>query len=153
MRAALAKRKTQHRECQAAALDALIAGFDEDIVDTKIASDEADAALKLVKDQLRRKELALGIGELAELKKMTKSKYFELRMNARALKSRLRDRLRARKFERDGVERSSRRQQASGKCSVLTDIRDSELTDMSQSLNCGRILTRLSSAGSRRSLA
>ncbi|KAJ7107138.1 hypothetical protein C8R44DRAFT_542311, partial [Mycena epipterygia] len=81
------------------------------IVHTKVALESTRKALFKVKEQLARKELALGVADRSELKKLAKSKYMELCMNAQAVKMRLRDRLRKRKFERDRIERSSRRQQ------------------------------------------
>ncbi|KAJ7685986.1 hypothetical protein B0H17DRAFT_1160710 [Mycena rosella] len=71
-----------------------------------------------VKERLTCQELTLGVGDRAALTKLGKSKYLELRMNAQSLKMRLQDRLRARKFEHDRVERSSRRQKTS-ECKLL----------------------------------
>ncbi|KAJ7710676.1 hypothetical protein B0H17DRAFT_1190375 [Mycena rosella] len=112
-RDAVAIRKTQVTECEAAVLDAIDDDSANDIVHCKVALETARTALKKAKEQLTRQELALGVGDRATLTKLGKSKYFELRMNAQALKTRLRDRLRARKFEHDRAERSSRHQQTS----------------------------------------
>lgn len=60
---------------------------------------------------LRRLELALGVEEHKTYRHLTNSEFIRLRMNARAVKTCLRDRLRSRKFELDRVERSVRRQQ------------------------------------------
>ncbi|KAJ7810835.1 hypothetical protein B0H14DRAFT_3090716 [Mycena olivaceomarginata] len=70
---------------------------------------EAEEALAKAQANLRRKEAALGVTEHAELQELVKSEYMCLRMNARALKLRLRERLRARKFEMDVVERAYHR--------------------------------------------
>ncbi|KAJ6574190.1 hypothetical protein B0H19DRAFT_985911, partial [Mycena capillaripes] len=102
-------RKTRVRDCEAAALDALDGDNADVIVQTKLALDKARTARTKVQHQLRQKEAALGVSETQELTRMAKNKYFELRMNARALKRRLRDLLQARKFERDRIERTSRR--------------------------------------------
>ncbi|KAJ7605716.1 hypothetical protein DFH06DRAFT_947610, partial [Mycena polygramma] len=72
----------------------------------KVALSNARAALTKLEEKLRRKEDALGVDDTRQLKKMAKSKFLEYRMNARALKKRLRDLLRARKFERDRIERT-----------------------------------------------
>ncbi|KAF8135926.1 hypothetical protein K438DRAFT_1922849 [Mycena galopus ATCC 62051] len=69
----------------------------------------AQEALEKSLASLRRKERALGVNEQQELQKLIKSEYMRVRMNARALKLRLRQRLRARKFEMDVVERTYRR--------------------------------------------
>lgn len=57
---------------------------------------------------IQRKHAALGLDERAQLSRLAKSKFLQLRMNARALKQRIRDRLRQRKFELDRLERSYR---------------------------------------------
>ena len=54
------------------------------------------------------KRAALGVYERAELSRLSQSKFLQLRMNALALKQRIRDRLRQRKFELDRLERSYR---------------------------------------------
>ena len=59
---------------------------------------------------LQSREQALGVSHSAELGRLTNSPYIAARMNARALKHRLRDKLRARKFELDKIERSFRKQ-------------------------------------------
>ncbi|KAJ7713201.1 hypothetical protein DFH07DRAFT_974803 [Mycena maculata] len=69
----------------------------------------ATEALQKAEQKLRLKESALGVGEHQALKRLSTNHYIHLRMNARALKRRLRDRLRARKFELNKVERSFRR--------------------------------------------
>ncbi|KAJ7799049.1 hypothetical protein B0H14DRAFT_3491976 [Mycena olivaceomarginata] len=51
----------------------------------------------------------LGVTKHAELQELVKSEYMRLRINARALKLRLRERLRARKFEMDVMECAYRR--------------------------------------------
>jgi hypothetical protein len=58
---------------------------------------------------LRRKKNTLGVGEQANLHKLQQDAFLRLRMNALALKCRLRDRLRQRKFEIEKLERSYRR--------------------------------------------
>ncbi|KAJ7809346.1 hypothetical protein B0H14DRAFT_2867323 [Mycena olivaceomarginata] len=79
--------------------------YDDALVDAKMARDDARAMLLKTQDRLRRNEAALGVDE--------KSKFFQLRFDARVKKIRLRNLLRARKFEWERAERSSRRQQAS----------------------------------------
>ena len=62
---------------------------------------------KVIKSILN-KRAALGVDERAQLSRLSQSKFLQLRMNARALKQRIRDRLRQRKFELDRLERSHR---------------------------------------------
>lgn len=58
---------------------------------------------------LQRKRSVLGIHEQADLQKLQNNAFLRLRMNALALKQRLRDRLRQRKFEIEKLEHSYRR--------------------------------------------
>ena len=58
---------------------------------------------------LQRKKQILGVDEQADLRKLRNDAFLRLRMNALALKQRLRDRLRQRKFEIERLERSYRR--------------------------------------------
>lgn len=67
--------------------------------------DNAEQALAKTTRTLRAKEQALGVDERYELQQLVNCKYMRLRMNALALKLRLRGHLRARKFERSPVER------------------------------------------------
>jgi ABC-type cobalamin transport system ATPase subunit len=66
-------------------------------------------AFERAEGTLRRKEEVLDIDEHKELEQLATSEYMRLRMNARALKLRLQERLRARRFEMDVVERAYRR--------------------------------------------
>ncbi|KAF8217953.1 hypothetical protein K438DRAFT_1952812 [Mycena galopus ATCC 62051] len=106
-------RKKEVRECEAAWNDAVEDGDDELLADTELALKDARAAVTKLKDRLLRSENALGVDEKSELKKLTKTKFFQLRFDARVKKTRLRHLLRARKFEHERAERSSRRQQSS----------------------------------------
>lgn len=63
---------------------------------------------RLQKDR-ERKFRSLGVDQLTVLATMKKDKYLITRMNALALKERLRDRLRQRKFEMERLERNYRR--------------------------------------------
>lgn len=72
---------------------------------------EAMKKLQRHRTSLSRTERALGVEEHKAYHHLANSEFIRLRMNAHALKIRLRDRLRSRKFELDRVERSVRRQQ------------------------------------------
>ena len=61
-----------------------------------------------IEEGLRRKKAVLGVGEQANLVKLKQDLFLRLRMNALALKQRIRDRLRQRKFEIEKFERSYR---------------------------------------------
>lgn len=78
------------------------------------ASNELPAARKKLKNYrstLGHLEHALGVEDHKSYRHLANSEFIRLRMNARAIKIRLRERLRSRKFELDRVERSVRRQQ------------------------------------------
>ncbi|KAF8191905.1 hypothetical protein K438DRAFT_1919325 [Mycena galopus ATCC 62051] len=108
LRTAVKTREVQVRELRQKFLDGV---SDEDnhsvLYETEWRA--AQEALEKSLASLRRKERALGVNEQQELQKLIKSEYMRVRMNARALKLRLRQRLRARKFEMDVVERTYRR--------------------------------------------
>ncbi|THU96080.1 hypothetical protein K435DRAFT_858916 [Dendrothele bispora CBS 962.96] len=79
----------------------------------------ADDDLEKAKEQLRKarqklsqQEKSLGIPERRQLKNLEASPFLTKRMNALSLKIRLRQRLRARKFELDRLERSYRKQRS-----------------------------------------
>ncbi|KAG0703204.1 hypothetical protein DFH29DRAFT_981988 [Suillus ampliporus] len=70
----------------------------------------ADIRSRRVKtaDTLRRRRAALGMEDKVNLEKMKKDIYLMVRLNALAVKTRIRDRLRQRKFELERLERSYR---------------------------------------------
>lgn len=90
-------------------LEDTIVEDDLDVVDLEMAVRDLDEAMQKVaksKEALRRKEAALGVDDRHTLRNLVNSAYIQARMNARALKFRLRAKLRARKFELDRVERT-----------------------------------------------
>ncbi|KAG6806746.1 hypothetical protein H0H92_006362 [Tricholoma furcatifolium] len=66
--------------------------------------------LKELQSTIRRKENVLGVDDRAKLQALVNSPYIATMVNALAVKQRLRDKLRSRKFELDRVERSFRKQ-------------------------------------------
>lgn len=76
--------------------------FDTNDVPQQLANAQASRSRML--EALRRKHEALGVDERESLANATRSEYVRLRMNARALKRRIRDRLRQRKFELERLE-------------------------------------------------
>jgi hypothetical protein len=68
-----------------------------------------------ITDSLRRKRAALGVDERAHLVSLRRSAFLRIRMNACALKHRIRDRLRQRKFELEKLERAYRHTVNGGK--------------------------------------
>ncbi|KAE9384417.1 hypothetical protein BT96DRAFT_960902 [Gymnopus androsaceus JB14] len=70
-----------------------------------------DAALDY-EGKVKRKEDSLGVTAKQQLRHLIKSPFLTKKMNARALKTRIRERLRSRKFELDRLERSYRKQRS-----------------------------------------
>jgi hypothetical protein len=79
-----------------------------DVVDLDIQLDEARTKCAHISDTLQRRKAALGVDHRAMLTRLTNNAFLRIRMNARALKKRLRDRLRQRKFELERLERAYR---------------------------------------------
>ncbi|KAJ7872677.1 hypothetical protein B0H14DRAFT_3563287 [Mycena olivaceomarginata] len=96
--------KVELKDCEAALCAATDDGDDDALADAKMARDNARAMLLKTQDRLRRNEAALGVDEKVQLQKHTKSKFFQLRFDARVKKIRLRNLLRARKFEWERAE-------------------------------------------------
>ena len=63
---------------------------------------------ELLETRYKKAMQALGVDDQRNMKKLLQNDYLMLRMNARALKTRLRKRLRERKFEQERLERSYR---------------------------------------------
>ena len=61
-----------------------------------------------IEQGLHQKRVSLGVSEQADLVKLKESAFLQLRMNALALKQRIRDCLRQRKFETEKFERTYR---------------------------------------------
>lgn len=100
-------------EREIARLELVMVDAESDFLEVESAEERVEAlkassAKTLV--QLRMKERALGVQEQEDVRKLMKSPYIQKRMNARALKIRIRDLLRSRKFEFDRIERSFRKQ-------------------------------------------
>jgi hypothetical protein len=79
-----------------------------DVVDVGILLTESRDRCTRIAESIRRKRAALGVGQRMALQKLKADIYLQLRMNARALKTRICDRLRQRKFEIERLERSYR---------------------------------------------
>jgi hypothetical protein len=79
-----------------------------DVVEIGMQLRSAQANCARLADLIRRKRASLGVGQRTVLKKMKESVFLQVRMNARALKIRIRDRLRHRKFELERLEHSYR---------------------------------------------
>ena len=97
---------------------------------------ELETALKsLCKSHLKvtKKEDALGVDAKNQLQHLINSPFLTKKMNARALKTRIRERLQSRKFELDCLERSYRKQR-SGK-SLISHLSSSSDSSVKQRIN------------------
>jgi hypothetical protein len=73
---------------------------------------KAEESLRKTQANLAKQERALGVEQRQELNNLKKNIFLTKRMNARALKTRIQQRLRSRKFEFDRLERSFRKQRS-----------------------------------------
>ena len=80
------------------------------MMDAERRLEEARTTLRQAEAKVKSKENALGVDKRAELRKLTRSAFIAARMNALALKIRLRERLCAQKYELDPLEWSFRHQ-------------------------------------------
>lgn len=89
--------------------------------ETATAELELETALQTLRKaeaKVKHKEEGLGVVAKQQLKHLVKSPFLMKRLNARALKTRIRERLRFRKFELDRLERSYRKQRSGEQASV-----------------------------------
>ena len=149
MRTALKTRRTQVSRLEQQFMDAAD-DEDPDAALYEMQYTAAREALAAAETKLRKKEAALGVEQNQALKRLADSEYMRLVMNARALKRRLRDRLRARKFELDRVERSYRRLLHGERAFIF--FHGGMALTRTQSRNCPRTLNLRSNVESRQSI-
>jgi hypothetical protein len=77
-------------------------------VETSLEVQELRETCNYMSDNIRKKRAALGVGQRMALSRIQENEFLQIRVNALALKKRIRDRLRQRKFEREPLERSYR---------------------------------------------
>ena len=80
------------------------------MVDAELQVDQVTVDHARAKLRLKNHSARLGAGEKAQLSKLLKSPFINARMNARAIKIRLRSKLQVRKFELEHIEKSFRKQ-------------------------------------------
>lgn len=107
---ALRKSESELKNAEAALEAQLMGEYDEDIDVSDIAEALSDIREKLtrISANIRGRIAALGATERTNLHRLMTNEYVRVRMNARALKQRIRDRLRQRKFELERLEREYR---------------------------------------------
>jgi hypothetical protein len=99
---------------------ALATGDLSDVTDLSEKLQDARDHYSCLEQGLHRKRAQLGINEVESLTQLRSDAFLRLRMNALALKQRIRDRLRYRKFEIEKLERSYRRS-TNGMC-LLSNV-------------------------------
>ncbi|KAG6913221.1 hypothetical protein DXG01_008640, partial [Tephrocybe rancida] len=82
----------------------------DEYIEAKTELESVCLRLRELTAKIRDKQFALGVADRVRLEKLLNDPFLAARMNALALKQRLRDRLRSRKFELDRLERSFRKQ-------------------------------------------
>ncbi|KAJ3825201.1 hypothetical protein F5880DRAFT_1478695 [Lentinula raphanica] len=83
-----------------------------DVATAELELQSAVDTLRRAQGRVTRKEDTLGVDAKHQLRSLIKSPFLTKKMNARALKMRIRERLRSRKFELDRLERSYRKQRS-----------------------------------------
>ncbi|KAG6903946.1 hypothetical protein DXG01_013727, partial [Tephrocybe rancida] len=82
----------------------------DEYIEAKADLESVRVRLQDLNTRIRNKQSVLGVTDRARLRNLMNNPFLTARMNALALKQRLRDRLRARKFEMERLERSFRKQ-------------------------------------------
>lgn len=80
-----------------------------DITDIQPLLEETEIALKKLRKSIQNKRIKLSVDDKVNLKNMLGNEFLKKRMNALALKERIRQRLRQRKFELENLERAYRK--------------------------------------------
>lgn len=88
------------------------------IIDIDMQLSEYRGKCERVADNIQKRKNSLGVSDQANLKDLRNSAYLRIRMNACAVKTRLRNKLRNHKFEIEKLERSYRRT-VNGKCLIM----------------------------------
>ncbi|KIJ08163.1 hypothetical protein PAXINDRAFT_28917, partial [Paxillus involutus ATCC 200175] len=79
-----------------------------DVIDLNTCLLEARRKLMVTTTLVAKRRAALGVSDRANLAALKRNVYLQVRMNARAVKTRIRERLRQRKFELERLERAYR---------------------------------------------
>jgi hypothetical protein len=86
----------------------LASGESFDFSELSLQLEEARGHLASLEKGMRQKRAALGVDDQVDLQRLQQDAFLRIRMNALALKERVRDRLRQRKFEIEKLERHYR---------------------------------------------
>jgi hypothetical protein len=83
-------------------------GIDTSVMDINMQMDELEGVCMRLRNTIAKKKKTLDVDEHLNLAKLLNNKFLQLRVNALALKKRIRARLCQRKFELEGLERAFR---------------------------------------------
>lgn len=83
-------------------------GVTSDILDISVELSETQHTITRLSNLIRIKRNSLGVSEKSRIRNLKDNEFLQVKLNARAVKTRLRDRLRQRKFEMERLERSYR---------------------------------------------
>jgi hypothetical protein len=97
----------------------LASGESFDFSELSLQLDDARGHLASLEQGMRRKKAALGVDDQVDLQQLQQDAFLRIRMNALALKERIRDRLRQRKFEIEKLERNYRHN-TNGMCYIIS---------------------------------
>ena len=98
-----------HQQKQISKLEKQLAGGESfDFSELSLQLGDAHEHLASLEQGMRRKRAALGVDDQVDLQRLQQDAFLRIRMNALALKERIRDRLRQRKFEIEKLERNYR---------------------------------------------
>jgi hypothetical protein len=112
-----------HQQKQILKLETQLAsGESFDFSELSLQLDDARKHLASLEQGMRRKRAALGVDDQVDLRRLQQDAFLRIRMNALALKERIRDRLRQRKFEIEKLERNYRHSTNGMYVSILAEI-------------------------------
>lgn len=93
-----------------------------DAATAELELESAIQGLRKAQARVTKKENTMGVDAKHKLRTLLKSPFLAKRMNACALKIRIRERLRSRKFELDRLERSYRKQRSGKLFNIKHDV-------------------------------
>jgi hypothetical protein len=100
----LKKSRQNARQLETQVMESTAQG--SNIVEMALELQEVRESCRFMAESIHKKRAALGVGQRTALRRIQDDVFLQLRVNARTLKTRIRDRLRQRKFELEPLQRS-----------------------------------------------
>lgn len=111
-----------HQQKEIVRLEMLLANAESfDVNELSLQLDDAHGHLASLEQGMHRKQAALGVDDQVDLRRLQDA-FLHIQMNSLALKERIRDRLRQRKFEIEKLERNYRHNTNSMHPVILADL-------------------------------